>query len=264
MNETVLISMADSLWQAQTGGVAIPPLRDAAEKQSLDASAANAYAIQRINRDRRLRAGGRIVGRKIGLTSRAVQKQLGVDSPDYGNLWADGSFGDGAEVRLSHFIQPKIEAEVALVLCRDLDVPDASAADLIRATDFALASLEIVDSRIADWRISLFDTIADNASGAAFVLGGDPVRLDRVALRDAAMSLTCNGQPASQGIGSACLGHPINAAAWLARVLSRQGDPLRAGDILLTGALGPMVPARAGDRFEATIQGLGSVSVHFT
>ena len=264
MNDDALMAMADSLWQAQSSGTAIPPLRDAAATRGLEASAENAYTIQRINRDRRLRNGGRIVGRKIGLTARAVQKQLGVDSPDYGNLWADGAFGDGAEVKMSHFIQPKIEAEVALVLSRDLDAPDASAADLIRATDFALAALEIVDSRIADWRIGLFDTIADNASGAAFVLGGDPVRLDRVALRDAAMGLTCKGQPASEGIGRACLGHPINAAAWLARILSRQGDPLRAGDILLTGALGPMVSAQAGDHFEASIQGLGAVSVQFT
>lgn len=258
-----LNALADRLWQAAATRKPIAPLRAAAAALDVATDARNAYAIQRINRDRRVRGGDRVVGRKIGLTSRAVQQQLGVDSPDYGSLWAHGAYGDGDEVAIAAYLQPKVEAEVALVLGRDLDAPDATVADLVRATDFALAALEIVDSRIADWRIGLFDTIADNASAGAFVLGGDPVRLDRVALRDAAMTLTRNDEPASQGIGSACLGHPLNAAAWLARALAREGDPLRAGDVLLTGALGPMVPARAGDQFEARIVGLGAVSVRF-
>jgi 2-keto-4-pentenoate hydratase len=255
--------LAQRLWHAGAQRQPVPPLREAAAELGLQTNVSNAYAIQRVNRDRRVRSGDRVVGRKIGLTSRAVQQQLGVESPDYGNLWARCVYGDGDEVRLDRLIQPKVEAEVALVLGRDLDAPEANVADVLRATDFALAALEIVDSRIADWRIGLFDTIADNASAGAFVLGGDPVRLDRVALRDAAMTLTRNDEPASQGIGSACLGHPLNAAAWLARALAREGDPLRAGDVLLTGALGPMVPARAGDQFEARIVGLGAVSVRF-
>lgn len=256
-------TLAQRLWQAALQGRPVPPLRQAAAEMGLEASASNAYAIQRINRDRRQRGGDRVVGRKIGLTSRAVQQQLGVDAPDYGNLWARGAYGDGDEVRLDSLIQPKVEAEVALVLGRDLDAPDATIADIVRATDFVLAALEIVDSRIADWRIGLFDTIADNASAGAFVLGGDAVRLDRVPLRDAAMAMTRNGEAASQGVGRACLGHPLNAAAWLARALAREGEPLRAGDIVLTGALGPMVAAAAGDHFEARIDGLGAVSVRF-
>lgn len=258
-----LIALADRLWSAAAHRKPIPPLREIAADLLVAADASNAYAIQRINRDRRRRGADRVVGRKIGLTSRAVQQQLGVDSPDYGDLWARGAYGDGDEIRLETLLQPKVEAEVALVLAHDLDMPDATVADIIRATDFALAALEIVDSRIADWRIGLFDTIADNASAGAFVLGGDPVRLDRVSLRDATMTLTRNGEAASQGVGSACLGHPLNAAAWLARALSREGEPLRAGDIVLTGALGPMVPAHAGDQFEARIEGLGAVSVRF-
>lgn len=262
-DDVALEDLAASLWQAARTGQPIAPLREAAAQRGVAPDASQAYTVQRINRDRRIRAGDRVVGRKIGLTSRAVQLQLGVDSPDYGNLWARGAYGDSDEVPMASLIQPKVEGEVALVLGRDLDAPDATIADLVRATDFALAALEIVDSRIADWRIGLFDTIADNASAGAFVLGGDPVRLDRLTLRDAGMTLTRNGEVASEGVGSACLGHPLNAAAWLARALAREGEPLRAGDIVLTGALGPMVAARAGDRFEARIEGLGAVSVRF-
>jgi 2-keto-4-pentenoate hydratase len=261
-------TLADLLWQAAATRAPVPPLRDTAAALGVATTADHAYAVQRINRDRRVRGGDRVVGRKIGLTSKAVQRQLGVDSPDFGSLWAGTAYGDGDTVAIGALIQPKVEAEVALVLARDVDTPDATVADLVRATDFALAALEIVDSRIADWKIGLFDTIADNASAAAFVLGGDPVRLDRVALRDARMAMTRRvgdgaAEPVSEGIGSACLGHPLNAAAWLARALARQGDPLRAGDIVLTGALGPMVTARAGDRFEARIEGLGAVAVGF-
>lgn len=263
MNDTALNDVADLLWGAAQTGQPVAPLRDHAERIGLARTPECAYAIQRINRDRRVRGGDRVVGRKIGLTAPAVQRQLGVDQPDFGALWASTAWADGASVPMAGLIQPKVEAEVALVIGRDLDLPDAGVADLIRATEFALAALEVVDSRIADWQIGLFDTIADNASAAGFVLGADPVKLSSVKLRDARMSLTRNGAPASEGVGSACLGHPLNAAAWLARTLARIGDPLRAGDVVLTGALGPMVPAAAGDSFEARIDGLGAVAVAF-
>lgn len=256
-------TLARMLREASTSGRPCPPLRDSATGLGLPLIPEHAYAIQRINRDHRIRSGDRVVGRKIGLTSPAVQKQLGVDQPDFGALWASTAHADGATIPMSGLIQPKVEAEVALVIGRDIDAPDATAADLIRATEFALAALEIVDSRIVDWKIALFDTIADNASAAAFVLGADPVRLCDLKLREARMSMTRNGAEASTGIGSACLGHPLNAAAWLARTLARIGDPLRAGDIVLTGALGPMVTAQPGDSFEARIEGLGAVSIRF-
>lgn len=258
-----LLNLADRLWRAGRTRTPIAPLREAAATLGLEATVDNAYAVARINRDRRLRAGDRLVGRKIGLTSRAVQQQLGVDVPDFGALWASTAFGDGDTVASSTLIQPKAEAEVALVMRHDVDNPAATVADLVRATDFALAALEIVDSRIADWKIGLFDTVADNASAAGFVLGGDPRRLEALTLREARMTMTRGGETVSQGTGRACLGHPLNAAVWLARALSQAGDPLRAGDIVLTGALGPMVVARAGDTFEATIEGLGSVAVSF-
>jgi 2-keto-4-pentenoate hydratase len=256
-------AIARSLWQAALTRTPIAPVREAAARAALPTDSGSAYAIQRINRDRRIRHGDRVVGRKIGLTAKSVQAQLGVDSPDFGDLWARTAYGDGDEVPMASLIQPKVEAEVALVLARDLDQPDAGVADVIRCTDFALAALEIVDSRIERWQIGLFDTIADNASAAAFVLAGDPVRLDRIGLRDARMTMTRNDEKASEGVGHACLGHPLNAAAWLARALARAGEPLRAGDIVLTGALGPMVPAAAGDRFEASIEGLGRIAVRF-
>lgn len=258
-----LHELAAALRQAQHSRQPVAPLREHAQRLGLAATAEHAYAVQRINRQHRVAAGDRVVGRKIGLTSLAVQRQLGVDQPDFGALWSSTAWADGQTVALDGLIQPKVEAEVALVMARDLDHPEATAADVIRATDFALAALEVVDSRIADWKIGLFDTIADNASAAGFVLGADPVRLADVKLRDARMSMRQGDAEVSAGVGSACLGHPLNAAAWLARTLARMGDPLRAGDIVLTGALGPMVPARAGEQFEARIDGLGAVSVRF-
>jgi 2-keto-4-pentenoate hydratase len=261
--ENSLEQLAQTLWTARETRVAIPPLRDHAARLDVEATAQSAYTIQRINRDRRLRAGDAVAGRKIGLTSPAVQRQLGVDQPDFGDLWSSTAFADGAEVSIDTLMQPKVEAEVALVLGRDLDAPRATAADVIRATEFALAAIEIVDSRIAEWRIGLFDTIADNASAGAFVLGADPVRLTDLRLREAAMRMTRGDDEVSRGLGRDCLGHPLNAAAWLARTLAAMGSPLRAGDIVLTGALGPMVAAQSGDRFEARIEGLGAVSVSF-
>jgi 2-keto-4-pentenoate hydratase len=261
--ETTQQILAERLWRAAADRAPIPPLTEEAERLGMAPTVENAYAIQRINRDRRIRGGDRVVGRKIGLTSVAVQRQLGVDRPDFGDLWAGGAHADGAAVPLAGLLQPKVEAEVALVLERDLDAPHATVADVIRATAFALAALEIVDSRIAQWKIGLFDTIADNASAGAFVLGADPVRLCDLRLRDAGMRMVRGEAEVSRGRGRDCLGHPLNAAAWLARTLAAAGDPLRAGDIVLTGALGPMVAAQRGDEFEATIEGLGAVSVRF-
>lgn len=264
MNTTSkLQDLADALWEARATGTAMAPLREAAARADLETSMANAYAIQRINRLRRIAGGDAVAGRKIGLTSLAVQKQLGVDQPDFGDLWASTAYADGDTVPLAAFLQPKLEAEVALVLERDLDAPRATAADVIRATAFALPALEIVDSRIAQWKIGLFDTIADNASAGGFVLGADPVKLTDCRLRDATMRMLRGGEQVSAGRGRDCLGHPLNAAAWLARTLAAMGEPLRAGDIVLTGALGPMVAVGAGEAFEATIDGLGTVAVAF-
>jgi 2-keto-4-pentenoate hydratase len=237
----------------------VPPLRDLLEPTD----AVGAYAIQQINTQLWSSEGRRIVGRKIGLTAEAVQKQLGVDQPDYGVLFEDMHLADGGVLLASRVLQPKAEAEVALVMGRELNNPDATPADVREAVESAVAAIEIVDSRIADWKITFADTVADNGSSAFFVLGSDPRALADLDLRTCGMVLEVNGKVASVGAGAACLGDPLNAAAWLARVLARTGEPLRAGDIVLTGALGPMVALGAGDAVTATIGGLGSASFAF-
>ncbi|WP_419255708.1 2-keto-4-pentenoate hydratase [Caulobacter sp. ErkDOM-YI] len=238
---------------------AVPPLRDGLEPTDFK----KAYEVQALNTTLWTGQGRKIVGRKIGLTSKAVQVQLGVDQPDYGVLFDDMAIANGGVLLTSRALQPKAEAEVALVLARDLDNPDAQIADIVAATDYASTAIEIVDSRIADWRITFADTVADNGSSAFFVLGNERRKLDGLDLYTCGMALEVNGQLASLGAGAACLGHPLNAAAWLARTLAAVGEPLKAGDILLTGALGPMVALTPGDRVEAMIGGLGRASFSF-
>ncbi|MBM4792683.1 2-keto-4-pentenoate hydratase [Streptomyces sioyaensis] len=247
------------LAEAARTGVPCRPVRDLLPEADSEA----AYAVQRLNVERGIAAGRRLAGRKIGLTSPAVQRQLGVDQPDFGALFADMAVPEGQPIAPGRLLQPKIEAEVALVLGADLPHRDPTVADLLRATAFALPALEVVDSRIADWDISIVDTVADNASCGLFVLGGTPVPLDRVELRDVRMTLTRNGETVSRGTGADCLGSPLTAALWLAATLAGLGEPLRAGDIVLTGALGPMAVAAEGDEFTAHIEGLGTVTTAF-
>ena len=257
---TLLVQqIADQLHQAAKTGVPIAPVRTQLPAGDLQA----AYAVQHINTERALSAGRRLVGRKIGLTSLAVQKQLGVDQPDFGMLFHDMAYGDGEEIAWSQTMQPKCEAEVALVMGRELADERLTVTDLINATAYALPAIEVVGSRIEKWDIRITDTIADNASSGVFVLGHNPVKLADVDLRLAGMVMTRRGDPVSFGVGAACLGHPLTAALWLARTLVRVGRPLQAGDVVLTGALGPMVVAAPGDVFEARIHGLGSVRAVF-
>ena len=255
-----VLKAADLLAEATRTGVPCPPVRDLFED---GADLRTAYAVQQLNVRRGSDAGRRIVGRKIGLTSVAVQRQLGVDQPDFGALFADMYVPDGGTVPAGRLLRPKVEAEVALVLGRDLPHPECTVVDVLRAVDFALPALEIVDSRVRDWDISLLDTVADNASCGLYVLGATPVPLTAVDLRAVTMTMTRNGGTVSEGTGADCLGSPLNAAVWLASALAERGDPLRAGDLVLTGALGPMTPAVAGDVFEARISGLGSVRAAF-
>lgn len=263
----VLLEAAERLRQAQLSGQPCPPVRELiAAAQAYDPNAeaiALAYAVQRHNNQLAVAAGRRPVGRKIGLTSPAVQAQLGVDQPDFGLLLADMARSDGQPIAWADCAQPKVEAEIALVLEHDLPHERHTMADLIRATAFALPAIEVVGSRIANWDIKLVDTIADNASSGLFVLGTRPVQLHQLDLVRCGMSMTLRGEPVSVGAGAACLGNPLNAAVWLADTMVRLGEPLRAGDILLTGALGPMVAVKPGDHFTAHIQGLGSVSAAF-
>ena len=239
-------------------GPPVPPLRDILEPLDIEA----AYAIQARN-TRIWEAGGRrIVGRKIGLTAKAVQQQLGVDRPDFGVLFEDMRVPDGG-VLGPGLLQPKAEAEVALVLARDLTQAAPSLEDVAAATAFAAAAIEIVDSRIADWKITFADTVADNGSSARFVLAEEGKPLAGLDLYSCGMVLEVDGQVASIGAGAACLGHPLKAAAWLAQTLAARGEPLRAGDIILTGALGPMVAIAPGQRVRAIVGGLGAVGFDY-
>jgi 2-keto-4-pentenoate hydratase len=226
------------------------------------ATVADAYQVQRINTVRELASGRRRSGWKIGLTSPAVQQQLGVDQPDFGTLFDDTRV-DVGPIDLGQLIAPKIEVEVAFSLSRDLSAADVSASDVVTATEYVVPAIEIVDSRIRDWEISIVDTVCDNASSGRHILGKRATRLADVDLPSVRMELLLEGQLLSQGTGAACMGNPINAVVWLANTLVGLGTPLLAGDVVLSGALGPMVTVTEPSLFEAHIEGLGDVQARF-
>lgn len=250
---------AARLAQAERSGQPCKPVRELIGAEDV----ASAYAVQEIGTKRRVAAGGRLSGRKIGLTSAAVQKQLGVSQPDYGMLFADMEVPDGGSAQPGRLLQPRAEAEIAFVLGRDLDREGMTGADVARAVDYAVCAIEIVDSRIENWDIRITDTVADNGSAGMYVLGSRPRRLADLDLLLCGMVARKNGEIVSLGTGAACLGNPLHAARWLAETMVKAGRPLKAGDVILSGALGPMVPAAPGELFEAEIQGLGSVRVTF-
>ncbi|TVQ95045.1 MAG: 2-keto-4-pentenoate hydratase [Deltaproteobacteria bacterium] len=256
--------LAERLRLAEQRGVPCAPLRQGGGPPDLTVK--QAYAIQERNIARRIQPERRVelLGRKVGLTSRAVQRQLGVQQPDFGTLLSDMEVREGGELHASELIQPRAEAEVAFVLERDLRTdrhrPDISTSDVIRATAYVLPAIEVIDSRIANWDITFEDTVADNASSARFVLGTRPVRLGDIPdLRLAGCALRKNGRVVSSGAGVACLDHPAHAVAWLANALAGFGTYLKEGQIVLSGALGPVTPLAAGDDLHAEIAHLGSV-----
>jgi 2-keto-4-pentenoate hydratase len=224
----------------------------------------DAYGIQHIQTAHHSASGRIIKGRKVGLTSRAMQRQLGVEAPDFGVLFDDMFFPEYEPIPFSTFIQPRIEPEIAFVLGGDLAGPGVTVADAAGAVAFVLPALEIIDSRISDWKITIVDTIADNASSAALVLGGTPTRLTDVDLRLEGCNLYGNGDLAATGAGGAVLGSPLSALVWLANTLGRNGVRLRAGDVVLPGSVTASQPVRQGDTWSAHFARLGSVTTCFT
>lgn len=235
-------------------GAPIAPMRDFFGPLDV----VGAYAVQALNTRYWLSEGRVIVGRKVGLTAKAVQAQIGVSQPDFGVLFADMEIADGGLLDPARVIQPKAEAEIAFILGRDLNDPDASLETVIDAIEAALPAIEIVDSRIADWRITFSDTVADNGSSAFYVRGTEPLSPKNLDLYSCGMVMEINGAIVSVGAGAACLDHPYNAVQWLAQTTAKRGEPLRAGDILLSGALGPMVALKPGDHVRIHIGGIGT------
>ncbi|WP_126635299.1 2-keto-4-pentenoate hydratase [Embleya hyalina] len=257
--EDAVRAAAERLLEAAADGIACAPVRDLIGPGDLSA----AYAVQRRVVDDRLARGARVVGRKIGLTSTAVQRQLGVDRPDFGVLFDDMGYAAGDVIPYRAVLQPRVEAEVAFVLGADLADGPLDLAQVRGAIDHAVAALEICGSRVRDWDIRFADTVADNASSGAYVLGTVRRSLDEVVPREVRMTMTAGGEVVSTGTGAACLGDPIEAVAWLARQARDLGDPLRAGQLVLSGALGPMHSVAPGDSVRADITGLGTVAIDF-
>lgn len=251
---------AARLRAAAGSGTPVAPVRELIGRDDVEA----AYAVQRLNFEARVAAGASVVGRKIGLTSVAVQQQLGVDQPDFGVLLDDMAYADGDTVPFDSVLQPRVEAEIAFVLSDDLVEGDLGADQVRGAIDYAVAALEICGSRVAGWDISFGDTVADNASAGAYVLGTERRTLDEVTPKDVEMRMTVTGAEDSTGTGAACLGDPIDAVVWLARQTRELGHPLRKGQVILSGALGPMRAVAPGAAVHATVTGLGTVSVNFS
>lgn len=259
MDRTAIELIADELHQALIERRSVPPLTSRDAVITIE----EAYFIQERVTARRIAAGGRIVGRKIGVTSRAVMNLLGVGQPDFGSLLDSMWFAIGDAIPIDSLIQPRAEGEIAFILKKDLRGPGVCSADVLAATHCVMPCFEIVDSRISDWKIKIEDTIADNASSGAFVLGDQGVDPRDVDLLTCGMVLEKNGEIIATGAGAAALGSPVNAVAWLANTLGRLGIGLHAGEIILSGALAAMFPAKAGDHFAVSIGGVGNCGVRF-
>lgn len=223
----------------------------------------DAYEIQRHNIEGRVREGATIRGHKVGLSSRAMQEMMGVHEPDYGHLLDEMFVFEGGSVATEELLQPRVEIEVAFVLGAALPMKGCHAADVIRATEFILPSIEIIDSRIADWQIGIVDTIADNASSARVVLGGNPRRLTDLDVRGIGAALRLNGKILETGTSAAVLGNPVTSVAWLANTIGRFGVALEPGHVVLPGSCTRAVTVRAGDAVRADFEGLGGVEVSF-
>jgi 2-keto-4-pentenoate hydratase len=251
-------SVASRLWEAFTTKVPCPPIRHDIGHDNILA----AYRIQSANAERRVAGGAALVGFKVGMTSAAVQQQLGYFEPNFGRLFGDREYLRGDSVPKNTLIQPRGEGEIAFVLGKDLEQKDVRVSDVIRSIEYAVCSIELLDSRIVGWDIGPTDSIADNGSGGAHVLGTCPRKITDCDVALCGMVAKRNGKIASLGVGAASMTNPLLAVRWLAEKLARTDRPLRAGDVVLSGALGPMVILEPGDIFEVEIGGLGRASIH--
>jgi 2-oxopent-4-enoate/cis-2-oxohex-4-enoate hydratase len=259
MQKKALEKLGDALFDALASGSTIAPLSSRHPEMTVQ----DAYAVQQRLMARRLAAGEKVIGKKIGVTSQAVMDMLGVFQPDFGWLTDAMVYNEGESIPMQRLIQPKAEGEIAFVLKKMLKGPGVTVADVLAATEGVMACFEIVDSRIADWKIKIQDTVADNASCGVFVLGDRLVDVRDVDLTTCGMVLEKNGEIVVTGAGAAALGHPANAVAWLANTLGAHGTALEAGEVVLSGSLGAMVPVKTGDNLRVTIGGIGGCSVRF-
>jgi 2-oxopent-4-enoate hydratase len=260
VDESIVTAAAQRLADAAASGRPCAPVRDLIGP----GDGATAYRIQERFNVLRVAQGITVVGRKIGATSEAVQTQLGVHQPDFGVLFSDMAYADGDVITMDRLLQPRAEAEIAFVLVADLDDGPLDVAQCRAAVGYAVAALEIVDSRITQWDISFADTVADNASSGVFVLGAERRTLAELEPAEVTMAMRIDGEVVSTGTGAACLGDPLNALSWLALCAREFGDPLRAGQVILSGALGPMRPVHPGAAVDAAVEGLGTVSASFS
>lgn len=259
LDRKIIERHGDELFEALQSCSTLAPLRDRVEGLTIEDS----YHIAARMVERRVAAGETIIGKKIGVTSKAVQDAIGVFEPDFGQMTSGMRYDNGQAIDVSKLIQPRAEAEIAFVLKADLIGPGVTAADVLRATDHVRACFEIVDSRIDNWDIKILDTVADNASCGVFVLGDEAIDPRDVDLALAGMKALKNGELAATGVGAAVQGSPYNAVAWLANTLGRLGIPFRKGEIILSGSLGPLIPVGAGDTIECMIGGVGTCSASF-
>ena len=259
MEQAQITQLGDELYTALSTGKTVSPLTS----RGFDITIEDAYHIQQRMLSRRLEKGEKVIGKKIGVTSAAVMNMLGVHQPDFGYLLDGMVYNEGESIPMDTLIQPKAEGEIAFLMKKDLQGPGVTAADVLAATEGVMACFEIVDSRIQDWKIKIQDTVADNASCGVFVLGDQLVDISKVDLALCGMVLEKNGEIVVTGAGAATMGHPVNAMVWLANTLGRLGIALKAGDIVLSGAMGAMVPVVKGDSLRVTIGGIGGCSVRF-
>lgn len=251
--------LADQLWEAEKNRAQIQRLTDRFPEMTV----ADAYRIQLANVDRRLKNGERLIGMKIGLTSQGMQKLLNVDVPDYGHLFDGMLLTDGQVCHTSRLIQPKVEGELTFCLRKGLKGPGVTVADVYEAVRYVAPSIEIVDSRIQDWKVKLQDTVADNGSSACLMMGARMTPIEQVDMRLTGMTLEKNGELVNSGTTAEVWGNPAAAVACLANMLAEFDIELKAGSIVMAGALTAAVPVQAGDVVTASFQGMGSVTVKF-